>query len=84
MDRQEVEELDKRHTEDAEGRQVEQLAPVRPQASGWVARTIRKSPISAPVLRTSVTRSDESPDSRITFDTVPLIANSVPAPSAIA
>jgi hypothetical protein len=45
---------------------------------------IRKSPISAPVERTSVRRSDESPDSRITFDTVPLIANSVPAPRAIA
>ena len=45
---------------------------------------IKKRPISAPVHRTSVRRSDESPDFRITFETTPLTAKSVPAPSAIA
>jgi hypothetical protein len=45
---------------------------------------IAARPISAPVERTWVSRSDDIPDSRITFDTVPLIAKSVPAPSAIA
>ena len=33
--------------------------------------------------RTSVSRSAGMPDSRITFETVPLIANSVPAASAM-
>ena len=53
-------------------------------AAGGSASRIRASPIRAPVQRTWVSRSDERPDSRITFETVPFSANSVPAPSAIA
>ena len=42
------------------------------------------SPIAAPVIRTSVRRSDEIPDARMTLATTPLTANSVAAVSTIA
>jgi len=36
-------------------------------------------PIAAPVIRTSVNRSDDRPEARMTFETTPLTANSVAA-----
>ena len=46
--------------------------------------TATSNPIAAPVSRTSVSRSDESPDESATFATTPLRANSVAAVSTIA
>ena len=85
LDREEVEELHERDAEDTEQQQTDELAPVGPQRSpaGSPGRSA-SSPTSAPVQRTSVSRSDDRPDSRITFETIPLSANSVPAENAIA
>ena len=45
---------------------------------------IATSPSSAPVQRTSVSLSEVIPEARITFETMPFSAKSVPAANAIA
>ena len=52
--------------------------------SGAVSSSTTTKPISAPVIRTCESRSEETPDARITFETVPLTAQSDAAPAAIA
>ena len=69
---------------DPEDGQERQLAPGDAQRLGRMIATATTSPIAAPVIRTSVSRSDESPDESVTFATTPLTANSVAAVSTIA
>ena len=76
----EVEELDERDAADAEHGEEGELAAGRAQARGRVSSTIRPSPTSAPAQRACVRRSDVTPDSSTTFETVPLTANSTAAP----
>src|SRR5205823_469682 len=52
--------------------------------SGAVTKRISTSPTKAPVVRTCVSRSEETPEARITFETTPLTAQSVAALAAIA
>jgi hypothetical protein len=51
--------------------------------AGRVAAAISVSPISAPTQRTSVSCCELMPEPRITFETVPLTANSVAAAATI-
>src|SRR6266511_2705515 len=59
-------------------------ARVTRKRRGLVSARTSTRPRAAPVSRTSVRRSEDSPEARMTFDTTPLTANSVAAVSTIA
>ena len=83
LDRDEVEPLDERDPDEPERDEEEQLAPSDAQPRR--AKTSRKARnrIAAHVLRICASSSDERPEPRTTFETLPLTAKSVAAVATI-
>ena len=86
VDREEVEPLHEREPADPEERRgTAARARARAAARGAItSRTSTKPDRARRSIRTSSSRSDETSEPRITFETVPLIAQSVAADAAIA
>ena len=84
VDRDEVEPLHERDPDDSEGDEEQELPPADAQATGATTRRNTRKRSAAAVLRICASSSDESPEPRTTFDTLPLTANSVAAIATIA